>query len=162
MYSRTDLISPAKALCNAFSTAADLPTILSTFTTSPAPQVLEHGLQSLAPFLGRTFTGRDGVTKYFDILNELLGIESMSLDDEKEWVVDAKSMAVCLRGKARFVAKETGEKWDEVFLYRISLAEEEGGGGLKVSVYEVWADTGAAYLARKEQLGNISREESAR
>ncbi|KAL3461243.1 hypothetical protein BJX64DRAFT_161946 [Aspergillus heterothallicus] len=158
MYSRNDLIAPTQALCEAFSTGADLPTLLSTFTTSPPPQAHEHGLQSLAPFLGRTFTGRDGITKYFNILNELLGIESMSFDDEKEWVVDVESMAVTLRGRARFVAKETGERWDERFAYRISLAEDEkeGGGGLKVQLYEVWADTGAAYLARKGELRSVS------
>ncbi|KAL3453747.1 hypothetical protein BJX65DRAFT_301566 [Aspergillus insuetus] len=159
MYSRQDLVTPTQSLLKAFATGADLSTLLSTFTTSPPPEAHEHGLQSQAPFLGRTFTGRDGITNYFNILNELLGIESMSFDDEKEWVVDAESMAVALRGKARFVAKETGEKWDEAFAYRISLAEDEGsnggGGGLKVRVYEVWADTGAAYLAMKGELNKV-------
>ncbi|KAL2860496.1 hypothetical protein BJX68DRAFT_261431 [Aspergillus pseudodeflectus] len=162
MYSRQDLITPTQSLLKAFATGADLPTLLSTFTTSPPPQAHEHGLQSLAPFLGRTFTGRDGITNYFNILNELLGIESMDFDDEKEWVVDAENLTVALRGKARFVAKETGEKWDETFAYRISLAEDEGekgrGGGLRVRVYEVWADTGAAYLARKGQLNKVHGE----
>ncbi|KAL2842376.1 hypothetical protein BJY01DRAFT_249146 [Aspergillus pseudoustus] len=160
MYSRNDLIFPTQALCKAFSTAADLPTLLSTFTTSPPPQAHEHGLQSLAPFLGRQFTGRDGITNYFNNLNDLLGIESMSFDDEKEWIVDVESMAVALRGRATFVAKETGEKWDERFAYRISLAEEkdedEAEGRLKVRVYEVWADTGAVYLARKGELKKVS------
>ncbi|KAJ0424230.1 hypothetical protein BJY00DRAFT_309603 [Aspergillus carlsbadensis] len=159
MYSRQDLVTPTQSLLKAFATGADLPTLLSAFTTSPPPQAHEHGLQSLAPFLGRTFTGRDGITNYFNILNELLRIESMSFDDEKEWVVDGESMAVALRGKARFVAKETGEKWDETFVYRISLAEDEGGngggGGFKVRAYEVWADTGAAYLARKGELNKV-------
>jgi len=47
-----------------------------------------------------------------------------------------------VRGRARFTWKSTGKAWDEIFVYRIQL-DEEG----KVLVYEVWADSGAAYLA---------------
>lgn len=60
--------------------------------------------------------------------------------------MDERAMAVSLRGEARFRWNETGQAWDETFAYRIGLAEE--GGEVKVVVYEVWADTGAAYLAR--------------
>jgi hypothetical protein len=122
--------------------------------------VHEHGLPVLAPFLGRTFTGTDGVGRYFELISDLLTFENMSFDGEDEWIVDTVSMSVSLRGRARFAWKETGEGWDETFCYRIGLAEDqgEGGGGLKVQEYRVWADTGAAYLARTGQLGEVQRE----
>ncbi|PKX91796.1 uncharacterized protein P174DRAFT_422944 [Aspergillus novofumigatus IBT 16806] len=134
--------------------------LLSHFTADPLPMVHEHGLPVLAPFLGRTFTGKDGVGRYFELIADLLSFEKMSFDGEDEWIVDTVSMAVSLRGRARFTWKETGEGWDETFCYRIGLAEDQGkgGGGLKVQEYRVWADTGAAYLARTHQLGEVQRE----
>ncbi|RHZ52131.1 hypothetical protein CDV55_100023, partial [Aspergillus turcosus] len=154
-YTRSSLIQPTLALCDAFASAAPVPVLLSHFTTNPLPMVHEHGLPILAPFLGRTFTGTDGVGRYFELISDLLAFEKMSFDGEDEWIVDTVSMAVSLRGRARFTWKETGEGWDETFSYRIGLAEDqgEGGGGLKVQEYRVWADTGAAYLARTRQLG---------
>lgn len=160
MPSRADLVTGTIALCAAFSTGADIPTLLSTFTTSPTPCIYEHGLSSLAPFLGRTFSGQDGLTRYFNLLSEKLGVEGMDLDGEKDWIVDTENAVVCLKGKARFVSKATGQGWNEVFIYKISLAEEEGDGegkdGWKVRVYEVWADTGAAYLAARGELDGLS------
>ncbi|KAL3475066.1 hypothetical protein BJX99DRAFT_167960 [Aspergillus californicus] len=156
---RETLTTATKSLCTAFSTSAQLETVLETFTHNPAPQIHEHGLQCLAPFLGRTFTGRDGARDYFTRLNECLGIKEMVFDDEKEWVVDERCMAVNLRGRAKFSAKGSGEEWEEVFAYRISLAEQADGrskGEVKVQGYEVWADTGAAYLAMRGMLGMVS------
>ncbi|KAI9371182.1 hypothetical protein BJX61DRAFT_543922 [Aspergillus egyptiacus] len=158
MPSRTDLIAATASLCTAFSTGAPLDKIIATFTTNPQPFAHEHGLGSLAPFLGRTFKGQNGLTEYFNTLNGCLGIEEMSFDDEREWIVDTQNLTVGLRGKAKFVAKHTGEKWDERFCYRISLAEEAEGGGIKVQGYEVWADTGAAYLALRGELKKASGE----
>ncbi|KAH2055310.1 hypothetical protein KXV43_002792 [Aspergillus fumigatus] len=148
------------SLCDAFASAAPVPVLLSHFTADPLPMVHEHGLPVLAPFLGRTFTGTDGVCRYFELIADLLSFEKMSFDGEDEWIVDTVSMAVSLRGRARFTWKETGEGWNETFCYRIGLAEDQGkgGGGLKVQEYRVWADTGAAYLARTHQLGEVQRE----
>lgn len=91
----------------------------------------------------------------------------MSLDPDDQWIVDTESMAVSIRGSARFTWKSTGQAWDETFCYRIGLAEElepeNGGrygtggktGTLKVQEYVVWSDTGAAYLARNGKLGEV-------
>ncbi|KAH1499879.1 hypothetical protein KXV92_008833 [Aspergillus fumigatus] len=159
-YTRSALVQPTLALCDAFASAAPVPVLLSHFTADPLPMVHEHGLPVLAPFLGRTFTGTDGVGRYFELIADLLSFEKMSFDGEDEWIVDTVSMAVSLRGRARFTWKETGEGWNETFCYRIGLAEDQGkgGGGLKVQEYRVWADTGAAYLARTHQLGEVQRE----
>lgn len=66
-------------------------------------------------------------------------------------------MCVCLRGTATFTWKETKNSWDETFVYRIKLARDDSSGEKKgqllVAEYRVWADTGAAYLARIGQLG---------
>ncbi|KAL4991417.1 hypothetical protein BDW68DRAFT_141683 [Aspergillus falconensis] len=154
-YTRTALTNATQSLLDAFSTSSDLPTILNTFTSVPPPTAHEHGLPQLAPFLGRTFTGHDQVEEYFTLLNEHLRIESMRFDDEKEWAVDLETGIVCLKGYARFVSKESKEGWDEVFIYRIVLVEDEEKE-VKVRSYEVWADTGAAYLAAKGELKSLS------
>ncbi|KAL5002424.1 hypothetical protein BDV10DRAFT_120607 [Aspergillus recurvatus] len=158
-YTRTTLTNATQSLLDAFSTSSDLPTILNTFTTIPPPTAHEHGLPQLALFLGRTFTGLDQVEEYFTLLNEHLRIESIQFDDQKEWTVDLETGVVCLKGYARFVSKESEEGWDEVFIYRIGLAEDEEKKEkkkVKVRSYEVWADTGAAYLAAKGELKSLS------
>ncbi|KAJ5124111.1 uncharacterized protein N7515_007936 [Penicillium bovifimosum] len=146
---------PVHALLEALTTPnTPQSTLLSTFTTSPSPLAHEHGLPQLAPFLGRPFTGQEGLKTYFDLLSTHLSIETMTFEPDADWVVDESCMAVSLRGKATFVWKETGQGWDETFVYRIRVAEEcsgsegQGQGTLKVCEYRVWADTGAAYLAR--------------
>ncbi|KAL6233982.1 hypothetical protein BDW75DRAFT_175833 [Aspergillus navahoensis] len=154
-YTRITLKNATQSLLDAFSTSSDLPTILNTFTTIPPPTAHEHGLPQLAPFLGRTFTGRDQVGEYFTLLNEHLRIESMKFDDEKEWAIDLETGVVCLKGYARFVSKESKEGWDEVFIYRIGLVDDEEKE-VKIGSYEVWADTGAAYLAAKGKLKGLS------
>ena len=168
-YTRANLLSPARSLCAAFSssTSSSIPTLLSHFTRDPYPIAHEHGLPSLAPFLGRTFSGIDGVGRYFEVLGDELGFEDMEFDPEEQWVVDTETMAVVVRGRARFWSKKSGEGWDETFVYRLGMAEdvyeyEDGAGasaggsggkrGLKVQEYLVWADTGAAYLARMKRL----------
>ncbi|KAF9892816.1 hypothetical protein FE257_000405 [Aspergillus nanangensis] len=139
------------SLCDDFSTGRPLANILSNFTISPPPIALEHGLPQLAPFLGREFTGLDGLQEYFTLIGDLLTIKSMRFDAQDQWVVDIAKGVVCLRGYARFSAKETDQSWDEVFIYRIEGVGNECGEW-KVRRYEVWADSGAAYLALKGLL----------
>ncbi|KAJ5464228.1 hypothetical protein N7475_007363 [Penicillium sp. IBT 31633x] len=162
MTSRQVLLKPIHALLEAFTNPD--PTnpnkLLTTFTTLPSPLAYEHGLSQLAPFLGRPFTGQDGIAKYFDIISSLLSIETMAFEPDESWVVDESCMAVALRGKARFVWKDTREAWDEAFVYRIKLAVDNSDdpakkGRLAVCEYHVWADTGAAYLARLGKLGDL-------
>ncbi|KAL4946117.1 hypothetical protein BDV06DRAFT_218641 [Aspergillus oleicola] len=160
-HTRASLKTATTTLLDAFSSGSSILTLQSTFTTTPPPTIHEHGLKELAPFLGRPFTGQNELKSYFEILNEHLGIEDASFDDENEWAVDTENMVVCLRGRARFVSKRTGEGWDEVFAYRVEVADEtgegvEGRGKLKVRKYEVWADTGAAYLAMRGKLKGLT------
>ncbi|EKV19042.1 Transcription elongation factor, TFIIS/CRSP70, N-terminal, sub-type [Penicillium digitatum] len=160
MTTRPDLLNPIYALLKALANPS--PTspkdLLSTFTTLPKPLVHEHGLPQLVPFLGRPFTGQDGIETYFKLISTLLSIKNMVFEPEENWVVDASCMAVSLCGSATFVWKETQQAWDETFVYRIKLTVDSGSaeGRLAVCEYQVWADTGAAYLARLGRLGNLS------
>lgn len=144
---RAGLLSAAKSLCDDFSGASSTSTLLSHFSTASAPDsnpptAYEHGHPSLAPFLGQPFLGLAGVEEYFNKVQECLTFENMRFSD---YVVDVERSVVCVRGEARFTWKETGKGWDEVFAYRLGLVEEEMQGRRvwKVSVYEVWADSGS-------------------
>ncbi|RAH60765.1 hypothetical protein BO85DRAFT_485895 [Aspergillus piperis CBS 112811] len=137
-----------------------LSTILSQFTSSPntTPLIHEAGLPDLAPFLGRDFTGQDGVKAYFETMGAALRYEGMRFEDEQDWVIDEEKGCVCVRGWARFIAKETEMGWDEGFVYRLKIVQDGGGDGeWKVQEYRVWADTGAAYLALTGRLNNLMK-----
>ncbi|KAL2000694.1 hypothetical protein VTN02DRAFT_2755 [Thermoascus thermophilus] len=155
MLPRTTLLEPAQALCQAFARSAPVPVLLSHFTSDPMPIAHEHGHPDLAPFLGRTFNGVDGVGHYFDLIAEHLAFEHVRFDPDDEWLVDGESLAVCVRGRARLVWRATGQSWNETFCYRLGLAEDQEGRGLKVQEYRVWADTGAAYLASQGRLREL-------
>jgi hypothetical protein len=156
MVARKSLINAVQSLLTALTTPSNQnPDLLSTFTTNPSPLCFEHGLPQLAPFLGRAFTGQEGVSRYFALLSEHLDIKNMTFEPDTSWLVDEVSMAVCLRGSATFVWKSTSQAWDETFVYRIAVAGDEGDHELKVSEYRVWADTGAAYLASRGRLGEL-------
>ncbi|KAH8426678.1 uncharacterized protein LDX57_004412 [Aspergillus melleus] len=171
--SRPAILTRTHSLLNAFSSpSTPLPALLSNFTPND-PWALEHGLPRLAPFLGRKYTGLEGLKEYFTLLAETLEIEWMRFEGEGAWVVDLGEhqqghgdkegegegeRKVSLRGEARFKWKSTGQAWEETFAYRIGFVddEERGGDDVKVKSYEVWADTGAAYLARVGGLDRLS------
>ena len=154
---RSQLLASAQALCAAFASKASLDDLLSHFSTTHQVSAHEHGLPLLAPFLGRTFSGLTGpnsVEAYFKLLQQLLTYDHMSFS---EWTVDAEARKVCTKGKARFTwvnGRGNGQWWDEEFIYMLDF-DEEG----KVTAYQVWADSGAAYLAMQGDL-NAKREVS--
>ncbi|KAK5790600.1 hypothetical protein VI817_007887 [Penicillium citrinum] len=163
MPSRETLVQPVRALCHSLSSAAAIPDILRHFTVSPPPVAAEYGLKSLAPFLGREFEGQNGVAHYFHLVTDILAVHSMTFEEEISWMVDETLHLVGLRGKASFVWKDTGQLFEEAFFYRIGLAQEEENDDLqqrqwKVQDYRVWSDTGAAYLAHLNELGNLAME----
>jgi hypothetical protein len=158
----THLQEPVRSLLHALTNPdPDIPNqLLSAFTTSPKPLAHEHGLPQLAPFLGRSFIGQDGISTYFQLLSTHLDIKNMTFEPEESWIVDEKCMAVALRGTATFIWKKTQQAWDETFAYRIKVAEDVSDdtakrGSLKVTEYQVWADTGAAYLASLGKLDDL-------
>ncbi|KAL4897591.1 hypothetical protein BDV59DRAFT_197874 [Aspergillus ambiguus] len=151
------------SLCSDFSSGSPLPTLLSHFTTDPAPSAIEHGAREIAPFLGREFTGRSGLTEYFRTVADLLTIEWMHFDPPDTWTIHISpggAATVWLRGRARFAWKTTQQAWNETFAYRLEAVpvpvaadgNNNDDDDWKVRRYEVWADTGAAYLASKGLL----------
>ena len=64
-----------------------------------------------------------------------------------DYVVDVETAKVSARGTATFTWTKTGQSWDEVFTYVLGF-----DGQRKVKSYEVWGDTGAAYLASQGKL----------
>lgn len=144
MPSRSQLLTSAQQFCEAFSQKDDITSLISHFSTTHQVTVIEYGDPSLAPFLGRPFTGIDGVQKYFEIISSLVSYENMTFS---EFVVDSDTRKVALKGKARFTWLSTGESWDETFAYMLDFDEEN-----RIAEYQIWADSGAAYLARKGEL----------
>ncbi|THH17798.1 hypothetical protein EW146_g3103 [Bondarzewia mesenterica] len=142
--SRVELLGAAQSFCEGFAQGKDLDTILSYFSDSQDPMAIEHGLPILAPFLGRPFTGKPGIRQYFTMLADLLTYENMRFS---EYVVDPDVRKVSVKGQAKFAWKKTGNSWDETFTYTLDF---DGQG--KVARYQVWADSGAAYLARIGEL----------
>ena len=138
--SRDDLLRSTLDLCQRFADAkhSDIREILSCFSSSrPDDEIrlIDHGLPKRTPYLGRSFVGREGIQNYFEtIVATHLSYENMVFSD---CIIDVDTRVTSLRGKAF-----EGKAWEEVFLFRIQL-DEEG----KIVVYEVWADSGAAYLA---------------
>lgn len=143
--SRHALLSSATAFCRAFASSAQPDQILSHFTRHPSKILVhEHGLPQLAPFLGRTFRGADGLRQYLAVVAECLSFQDMRFT---EYVVDAQARKVSVRGEARFTWKSTGQSWDEVFAYVLAFDDEA-----RVESYEIWADSGAAWLASRGHL----------
>ncbi|KAI1126686.1 transcription elongation factor S-II [Nemania abortiva] len=177
------LLAAAKAFCDSFARKKSLEEILSHFSSSSPSSaspslasstmedgkaagsrseilVHEHGLPQLAPFLGRDFRGLEGARRYFESVAACLSYEDMRF---VEFVADTSAEGkngneddggkVAVRGKARFTWKETGQSWDETFVYVLCFDARA-----KLKRYEVWADSGAAYLASRGELGGGSRE----
>ncbi|KAI0657984.1 hypothetical protein C8Q70DRAFT_253072 [Cubamyces menziesii] len=150
---RAQLLRTAQALCSAFAAKADISTLLSHFSSTHQISAYEHGLPVLAPFLGRPFTGRAGPTSvraYFELLQQHLTYENVEFG---EWVVDEAAARVTVVGSAKFTwneGKGTGQTWEECFIYMLDFDQ-----AAKVTDYQVWADSGAAYLARVGELGQL-------
>lgn len=58
-----------------------------------------------------------------------------------------RSYKVSVKGQATFTWIKTAQSWNETFTYSLDFDDE-----LKVTDYQVWVDSGAAYLARLAQL----------
>ncbi|KAI0542272.1 transcription elongation factor S-II [Xylaria digitata] len=155
---RTELLAAAKGFCDSFAQKRSVDEILSHFssrgTNGEAGEridivVYEHGLPRLAPLLGREFRGLEGAREYFETVERYLSYEDMRF---VEYVADAgagERGKVVARGKARFTWTETNQSWDETFVYVLRFDARA-----KLTRYEVWADSGAAYLAARGELAS--------
>ncbi|KAL2271527.1 hypothetical protein VTJ83DRAFT_898 [Remersonia thermophila] len=143
---REELLHAAQAFCNAFAASTPTGTLLSNHFTRRRRNILvhEHGLAQLAPFLGRQFRGPEGLDQYLSVMAECVSHEGMRFTD---YAVDAEARRVGVRGQARFTWKNTGQVWDEDFYYVLGF-----DGEARVEKYEIWADSGAAWLASRGEL----------
>ncbi|KAF9452159.1 hypothetical protein P691DRAFT_756623 [Macrolepiota fuliginosa MF-IS2] len=150
LLSRQNLIQATQAFCDAFANKADISTILTYFSKTTTIIAFEHGEPALVPFLGRAFEGFEGVKRYFEIIGTLLAYHDLKFS---EFIVDTEARKVSVKGEGIFTWLETMESWDETFTYVLDFDEEA-----KVVRYQVWADTGAAYLASIGKLDDIRKE----
>ena len=147
---RQDLLSAAQTFCTSFASHKPPGETLSLFSTSPEVRAYEHGLPQLAPFLGREYKGREGLEKYFLLLSSHLTYENMRFGN---YFADEVEKKVSVRGEARFTWISSGQSWDEVFTYVLAFDED-----CRVLRYEIWADSGAAYLAGRGELSELPGE----
>jgi hypothetical protein len=150
---RHELKAAAQSFCKAFAEKEDADKIVSLFSSTRPITAIEYGEKELAPFLGRRFEGEQGIRDYFGLVSSLLTFDEMSFS---EYIVDTEEKKVAVKGKSVFEWKETGESWDETFAYVLDFDDDA-----KVVRYQIWADSGAAYLARTASLGAL-RNVSAR
>ncbi|KAK1226028.1 hypothetical protein PQX77_010987 [Marasmius sp. AFHP31] len=147
---RTQLLSSAQSFCNAFAENKDLDTIMTYFSTTHQITVIEHGEKALAPFLGKEYVGIPAARSYFEAIASLLSYKDMKF---VEFVVDTEARRVACKARAKFTWKSTEQSWDETFAYMLDFDDEK-----KITDYQVWADTGAAYLARVGKLDEVRKE----
>jgi len=147
---RKHLLDAAQQFCDAFANK-DVDAILSLFSTTHEISAIEYGDPVLAPFLGKAFVGKAGVQQYFDLIGSLLSYENISFS---EYVVDPEAIKVSVKGKGEFTWLGTDQSWSETFTYTLDFDDE-----LKVVQYQVWADSGSAYLAR---IGKLEKAKGKR
>jgi len=82
------LLHVAAQFCNPFACLYAMEAILNYFSTRTEPSALEHGLPQLAPFLGQSFKGLDGIKEYFMLTDENLLSKDMGFVD---YIVDVET-----------------------------------------------------------------------
>ncbi len=145
---RRGLFDAAHQFCEAFANNSD--TIFSHFSTKHEVSAIEYGEQALAPFLGRTFVGISQIKDYFALISSLLSVKHVKFS---EYVVDPEAMKVSVKGRGTFTWLDTNQSWDETFTYTLDFDEDS-----KIVRYQVWADSGAVYLARIGKLDLVKEK----
>lgn len=155
--SKEEMRAKAVAFCQAFMDRLSPDVILSEHFTSN-PRITEHGPKTQElPFLGK-FSGRKSnlsndqtCDDYFNILSKSLKFEPSptTFPPPKSFVVDetceinGKKGVVSVVGSATFMSLDSGKRWDEDFIYRLSEFDDDG----KIGHWEIWADTLSAWNA---------------
>ncbi|EON64231.1 hypothetical protein W97_03462 [Coniosporium apollinis CBS 100218] len=157
----------AHAFCRALLSPPAPPALIEKFFTSTKPRITEHGpawATAVLPFLGKTFSGKEGCVEYFEVLGKTLKMQmgEATFPGPEGFVVDAEAEitglgaaegtakgVVSVVGRARFESVQTGMGWDEAFIYRLSEWDDEG----RFAHWEVWADPLSAWMAVRGKDG---------
>ncbi|KAG9313049.1 transcription elongation factor S-II [Chiua virens] len=146
---RQRLSDAAHNFCGDFARKESIDVLVSYFSDTRSCEVIEHGLSRFAPFIGKSFTGRDGMRQYFSTVTALISYDDMDFTD---YIVDPVVRKVSVKATAKFTWITTNESWGETFTYMLEFDEAE-----KITRYEIWGDTGALYLASHGRLKQVSR-----
>ncbi|KAJ7590684.1 hypothetical protein C8J56DRAFT_857917 [Mycena floridula] len=149
MASRAQLLTAAQNFCDAFSQKSDIESIVSNFSATFQAEAIEHGDSALAAFLGRNFVGIDAIKSYFELVSSHLTYEDIKF---AQHIVDIEGSKVVVTATGKFTWKSTGESWKEQFLWILVFDED-----LKITNYQVWADSGSAYLASQGKLEELRK-----
>ncbi|KDR83460.1 hypothetical protein GALMADRAFT_644829 [Galerina marginata CBS 339.88] len=144
--SRAEVLNSAQHFCNAFAERKSIDEILSLFSTTHEASAIEYGAPILAPFLGRPFVGVSEIKQYFELIGSLISYEDIAFS---EYVVDIEALKVSVKGRGKFTWLSTSRSWNETFTYTLDFDAE-----LKVVRYQIWADSGSAYLASERHPKN--------
>lgn len=138
--------------------------ILAEHFTQEHPRITEHGpawANERLPFLGKTFSGKDGCMEYFELLSKTLEFHPSkdTFPPKDAFVIDDRASAAAVHGgegkgwdgrgvvsvvgKGTFKAVATRKSWEEQFIYRLSDFDEDG----KIGHWEIWADPLSAWVA---------------
>jgi hypothetical protein len=169
-FARTQrMLSTAESFCNAF-VAGSKPSEMLDAYFSPTGSITEHGplwANARLPFLAKTFSGRRAsdvqnsaepprpekttCDDYFDLLGATISFHphEKTLPAREGYVVDPDTVipgsegrgVVMVRAHAKLGGVETGQSWEEEFVFVFSGFGEE----MKIGRMEIWADNLSAW-----------------
>ena len=114
------------------------------YTSEEPVFVHDDAVPQLAPFLGRDFAGVHDVREHFATILSSTAYGRMTFSN---YIADTSTRQVSVRGEAVFTSKIPGESWNEIFTYVLDF-DDEG----RVKRYQIWADTGPAFIASRSVL----------
>lgn len=143
MSSRSSVLrSQSRNFCQALLSPPSPSTLISEYFVHSSPKITEHGpewCRSRLPFLQKTFVGASGAEScetYFTLLSQTLKMHmhEHTFPGPEGFIVDPEAIiegqdgkgVVCVVGNAEFESVDTGKKWSEKFIYRLSGFDEEG------------------------------------
>ena len=130
----------------AMASQVDSQMIMSYFLKSSTAFIHEYApelVNDSIPFLGKTFEGYHGIEMYMSLMTEYLKYEDMEFFN---YAVAEEKEVVTVKGSVKWTYLKTGKKWEETFIWRLSLFDEEG----KIERYEVWVDPLSLWWAAQE------------
>jgi len=105
----------------AMASQVDSQMIMSHFPKSSTAFTHEYALELVndsIPFLRKTFEGYHGIEMYMSLMTEYLKYEDMEFFN---YAVAEEKEVVTVKGSAKWTYLKTGKKWEETFIWQLSL-----------------------------------------